>query len=150
MTLDPSLLSAFAALAGSLVGGSASIATAWVTQKTQSERERIKTEIVSREQLYAEFVVECSRLVIDALDHTLDDTAKLMHVYALRNRIRLIGSDRVDHAAEETVRSIFTQYLKPNLSRDEVHRMAVSPGNDPLQPFADACRDELKAMRRVA
>ena len=72
-----------------------------------------------------------------------------MHVYALRNRIRLIGSDRVDRAAEETLRNIVTQYLKPNLTRDEVHRMTLSHGNDPLRPFADACRDELKAMRRA-
>ena len=149
MTLDPSLVSALAALAGSLVGGSASIATAWVTHKTQSKEARIKSEIAGREQLYAEFIAECSKLVIDALDHSLDDTAKLMRVYALQNRIRLIGSDKVDHAADETVRNIFTQYLKPNLTRDEVHQMALSDGNDPLRPFADACRYELNAMRRT-
>jgi hypothetical protein len=147
--LDPSLVSALAALAGSLVGGSASIATAWVTHKIQSRQARIKTEIASREQMYAEFIDECSKLAIDALDHTLDDTAKLMHVYALRNRIRLIGSDGVDHAAEETVRNIVTPYLKPNLTRDEFQQMATSPGNDPLRPFADACRYELTAMRRA-
>ena len=150
MTLDPSLVSALAALAGSLVGGSASIATAWVTHKAQSKEARIKAEIVSREHLYAEFIAECSKLIIDSLDHSLDDTGKLMQVYALRNRISLIGSDRVDHAAEETVRNIVTQYLKPNLSRDEVHRMALSNGNDPLRPFAESCRDELKTMRRAA
>ena len=150
MTVDPSLVSAFAALAGSLVGGSATIATAWVTNKTQSKQARMKTEIASREQMYAEFIAECSKLVIDSLDHSLDDTAKLMHVYALRNRIRLIGSDRVDQAAEETVRNIVTQYLKRNLTRDEFHQMAVSQGNDPLRPFADACRYELVAMRRAA
>ena len=150
MTLDPSLVSAFAALAGSLVGGSASIATAWVTHKTQSTQARMRTEIASREQLYAEFIAECSKLIIDSLDHSLDDTAKLMHVYALQNRIRLVGSDRVCRAAEETVRTIVTQYLEPNLTRDEVHQMALSNGKDPLRPFADACRDELNAMRRVA
>lgn len=110
----------------------------------------MRTEIASREELYAEFIAECSKLIIDSLDHSLDDTAKLMHVYALQNRIRLIGSDRVDHAAEETVRNIVTQYLKPNLTREEFHQMAVSQGNDPLRPFSDACRNELKAMRRAA
>jgi hypothetical protein len=72
-----------------------------------------------------------------------------MHVYALQNRIRLIGADRVDDAADQTVRNIVTQYLKPNLTRDEFHQMAFAQGNDPLRPFADACRDELKAMRRM-
>ena len=149
MALDPSLVSAFAALAGSLVGGSATIATAWVTQKTQSKEARIKSEIASREELYAGFIAECSRLVIDSLDHSLDDTAKLMQVYALRNRIRLVGSDRVDQSADETERNIVTQYLKPQLTREEFHQMALAQGNDPLRPFADACRDELKAMRRM-
>ena len=148
--MDPSLVSAFAALAGSLVGGSATIATAWVTHKTQSTEARIRTEIASREHLYAEFIAECSKLIIDSLDHSLDDTAKLMHIYALQNRIRLIGSDRIDDAADQTVRNIVTQYLKPNLTRDEFHEMALSRGNDPLRPFADACGDELKAMRRAA
>ena len=150
MTLDPSLVSALAALAGSLVGGSASIATAWVTHKAQSREARIKAEIASREHLYADFIAECSKLIIDALDHSLDDTGKLLHVYALRNRISLTGSDRVNQTAEETIRNIVTQYLKPNLTREEVHQMALSHDNDPLRPFADACRDELRSMRRAA
>lgn len=149
MALDPSLISALSALAGSVVGGSATIATAWLTHKTQSKQARIKSEIASREQLYAEFIVESSKLVIDSLDHSLDDTAKLMNVYALQNRIRLVASDRVYRAADETVHTIFTQYLKPNLTRDEVHEMALAEGTDPLRPFAENCRHELSEMRRA-
>ena len=149
MQLEPTIVSALSALLGSVVGASATIATAWFTQKTQSEQERIRTEIKSREELYAEFVAECSKLVIDSLDHSLDEPAKLLQVYALHNRIRLIASDAVDRAADETVRRIVEQYLKPSLTKDEVRRLALSHPDDPLRPFADACREELKAMRRA-
>jgi len=150
MQVDPSIVSALSALLGSAVGGSATIAAAWLTQKTQSERERIRIDIRRREQLYAEFVAECSKLVIDSLDHTLDDPATLQEVYALQNRVRLIGSDPVNRAGDETVRRIVTQYLKPNLTSDEVQQVALSHRDDPLRPFADACREELKAMWRAS
>jgi hypothetical protein len=150
MQLDPSIVSALSALLGSVVGGSATISAAWLTQKTQSERERIGVDARRREQLYAEFVSECSKLIIDSLDHTLDDPAKLQEVYALQNRVRLIGTDPVDRAADETVRRIVTQYLKPNLTSDEVQQVALSHQHDPLRPFAEACREELKAMWRAS
>ena len=114
------------------------------------QRDRIRIDIRRREELYAEFVSECSKLVIDSLNHTLDDQAKLQEVYALQNRVRLIGTDPVDRAADETVRRIVTQYLKPNLTSDEVQQVALSHGDDPLRPFADACREELKAMWRAS
>jgi hypothetical protein len=41
---------------------------------------RVDAEIRKRELLYTEFIAECSKLAIDALDHTLDDTTKVFHV----------------------------------------------------------------------
>ena len=43
-SMDSSIVTALSAILGSLVGGSASIATAWITQKTQSRRELVITE----------------------------------------------------------------------------------------------------------
>jgi hypothetical protein len=37
--MDATLVSAMAGVFGSLVGGSASVATAWITQKTMNKRE---------------------------------------------------------------------------------------------------------------
>jgi len=39
--MDPAIVSAMAAVLGSLVGGSATVATAWITQRTLSKREVI-------------------------------------------------------------------------------------------------------------
>jgi hypothetical protein len=65
--MDPALVSALSAILGSLVGGSATIATAWITQKTQSKRESAGAEIRKRELLYTEFIDECSKLAIDTI-----------------------------------------------------------------------------------
>jgi hypothetical protein len=47
MQLDSSIVSARSAPLGSVVDGSATIATAWLTQKTQSERDRIRIASVA-------------------------------------------------------------------------------------------------------
>ena len=68
--MDATIVSGLSAVLGSIVGGSASLASAWMTQKTLSKREVLGNEIRKREILYAEFIVECSRLAVDALDHS--------------------------------------------------------------------------------
>ena len=65
--MEPALFSALSAVLGSVVGGSASIATAWFTQSTQGRRELIRAAVDKKEALYADFIGECSRLVLDAL-----------------------------------------------------------------------------------
>jgi hypothetical protein len=49
-----------------LLVGSATFATAWITQRTSSKRELIRAEINSRETLYGEFIRACSKLVVDS------------------------------------------------------------------------------------
>jgi hypothetical protein len=62
--MDPAILSALAAVMGSAVGGSATLGTAWITQKTQSRRELVNAEIRKRETLYGEFILS-SLILID-------------------------------------------------------------------------------------
>jgi hypothetical protein len=148
MQIDSSIVSALSAVFGSIVGASSTIATTWFTQKTQSKREHIETEVRKREQLYADFIAECSKLAVDSVDHSLDNPEKLIAVYALQNRIRLISSDAVDRAADQAIAHIVAQYFKPNLTKDEMRSIALSHGYDPLRPFSDACREEIRAMQR--
>ena len=148
--MDTAIISALSAVLGSLVGGSATIATAWVTQKTQSRREWVGTEIRKREVLYTEFIAECSRLAIDAFGHTLERPETVLPAYALLNRIRLTSSDAVLAAAEQTVRNIAEQYFAPNMTTEDMRDLARSGREDPLRVFSDACREELKALSRSA
>jgi len=148
MQVDSSIVSALSAVFGSIVGASATIATTWFTQKAQNQREYLQTEVRKREQLYADFIAECSKLALDSVDHTLDNPEKLINIYALHNRIRLISSDAIDRAADQAIERIVAQYFKPNLTKDELRSLALSHGYDPLRPFSDACREELRAMQR--
>ena len=149
--MDPSLVSALSAILGSLVGGSATIATAWITQKTQSKRELVGAEIRKRELLYTEFIAECSKLAIDALDHTLDDTTKVFHVYALQNRIRLTSSDVVVAAADQTIKHILKNYFGPNITKEELREVVLDGTHgDPLKPFSETCRNELRELQHDA
>jgi len=155
--MDPAILSALAAVLGSAVGGSATLGTAWITQKTQSRREVVGAEIRKRETLYGEFIAECSKLAIDALDHKLDSPDKLFQIYALQNRIRLTSSDAVVAAADQTLRRILKQYFAENIShealRDLTHEFTNFDrleGLDSLKPFSEACRKELRALQTLS
>ena len=146
--MDTAIVSAMAAVLGSLVGGSATVATAWVTQKTLSRRELIGAEIRQRETLYGEFLRECSKLVMDSFERTLDKPETLLSAYELVNRIRLSASNAVLAEAEHVLRRLTEQYSSPNLSLEEMRALVRSGGGaDPLKSFGEACRVELKSMR---
>jgi hypothetical protein len=148
--MDPAILSATAAVLGSLTGGSASIATAWLTQRTQGRRQAVQVETRKREVLYADFITECSKLVLDALDHRLERPETLLQAYSLVNRIRLTSSDAVLHKAEAAMHEILATYRAPNLPIEELHEMSMDNAHDPLKAFSEACRDELKSLQKNA
>lgn len=147
--MDATIISAMAAVLGSLVGGSATVATSWVTQRTLSKRELVGAEIRTRESLYGEFIRACSKLVVDSFERTLDKPETLLPVYELLNRIRLCASDTVLAEAEQVLQRITEQYFAPNLCVDEIRALVRSGGTDadPLKSFGEACRVELKSIR---
>ena len=144
--MDTTIVTALAGIVGSLCGGSASVATAWVTQKTRNKRERIRAAVNKREALYGEFINECSNRVMDSLDRNLDKPQTLLSIYALLNRIRLCASNTVLTQAEELVRFIMEQYFAPNVSMEEFQERVHQGGADPLKAFSEACRRELVSM----
>ncbi len=145
--MESTAITALAGVFGSVVGGSAMVATALLTQRIQTKRELIRAEIRKREALYGEFISECSRLLMDALVHTLDKPEPILPAYALLNRIRLSAPDAVLTEAEKILRRITDQYFSPNLSLEEMRALVRSGSDvDPLKPFGDVCRVELKSM----
>ena len=145
--MDSAIVSAMAAVLGSLVGGSATLATAWITQRTQSKRELIQSEMRKRETLYGEFIAECAKLLVDAFTHSLDKPDTLLSLYALINRLRLSASQPVLAEAEQLLRRITEQYFSTPLTLEEMHDLTRSQDADPLKSFGEACRAELKSMR---
>src|SRR6476660_4775231 len=145
--MDTTILSAMSAVLGSLVGGSATVATAWITQRTLNRRRLFAAEISRRQTLYGAFINECSARALDSFEHTLDKSERLLSLYALLNRIRICASDKVLSEAERAVTSITEQYFSPNLSLDQLHSMVRDGArSDPLRSFAEACRAEVRSM----
>jgi hypothetical protein len=145
--MDMTTLTALSGVVGTLVGVSATVAIAWITQKTLHRRDLIRDEIHVRETLYGEFIAECARLLVDAFQHSLENPETLVPVYAMVNRIRLRASQQVLAEAERLVGRITEQYFSNNRSVPELRQLARSGEADALKAFGEACRVELKSIR---
>ena len=145
--MDTALLSALSAVLGSLVGGSASVATTWMAQKTLNRREVLREELRKREALYGEFIGECAKLFMDAFTHNLEKPESLLPVFAQINRIRLCASREVLAEAERVLTRLTDQYFAKNLTVEELRELAHTEQADPLRDFGEACRAELKSLR---
>jgi hypothetical protein len=144
--MDSTVMTAMAAGLGSLVGASASIATTWITQRTQTIRATNEWKLREREALYKEFITEASRQAIDALGHSLERPDQLVTLYGILSRIRLLSSDEVLVKAEECCRRIVELYRRPNMTSDQIHNAYEAHQLDPLKEFSAACRAELLLM----
>jgi hypothetical protein len=145
--MDTALVGAMSAVVGSLVGGSASVATTWMAQKTLNRREVLREELRKREALYGEFIGECAKLFMDAFTHELEKPETLLPVFALINRIRLCSSRKVLAEAERLLGRITDQYFAKNMTVQDLRKLAHTEQADPLSAFGEACRAELKALR---
>src|SRR5262245_56412549 len=146
--MDPAVLTASAAVLGSLVGSSASLGTAWLTQRTQGRRAAVQVAVHKRELLYADLLTECSMLYLDALDHQLDRPETVQSAYSLLSRIRLTSQEAVLREAEAAIQGILDTYRAPNLTIDKLREIPLAKLHDPIKAFSEACRDELNSLQR--
>jgi len=148
--MDTAYISGLAALAGSAIGGMTSVASSWLTQRTQTKAQRLISERDRRESLFGRFIDEASKLYSDALQNERDDPAQLIGIYALMNRIRLVSSPHVVESADRVTKVIVEAYLGPNLTLHEMQsRIKANENVDPLREFTDACREELSEFGLV-
>ena len=142
--MDPAYLSALAALAGSTIGGLTSLMASWLTQHVQFRTQLRTSNLTRREQLYEHFIDEASRLYADAYEHNEADTAKLVNLYALVSKMRVLSSPRIVENADRVVRVIIETYLAPNKTFSDVMEILDNEAMDPLLEFSHACREELR------
>jgi hypothetical protein len=126
--MDTAIVTALTGIFGSLMGGSASVATAWVTQRTSNKRKEFHAELTRRETLYGQFINECSARALDSFENTLDKSERLLSIYSLLNRIRLCASDAVLAAAEGALAAIAEQYFRPNLTLEQLRALIRAGG----------------------
>ena len=144
--MDSSLATTVAALAGSVVGATASIVTTWISQRSQMARAGAEWKLREREILYKEFVMEASRVAIDARMHSLEGFHQLAALYGVLSRIRLFSSDEVLQTAEQCLRKIVQHYWLPNLTMEQIRAAYEVDDFDTLKEFSTACRVELQSL----
>jgi hypothetical protein len=137
---------ALASFSGSASGTLASIVTGWVTQRRKDRVRHSLRATSQREELYTAFVEEASRLYADALMSDKSEMSKLVDLFALVGRMKILSSDEVIEAAEKAGRLIIETYLSPNRSFADLPELLG--GMDPFREFSDACRRELQAPDR--
>jgi hypothetical protein len=115
---------------------------------TQRRKDRVHHRLRAtsqREELYKNFIDEASRLYADALVHDKSEISKLVQLYALIARMKILSSDAVIEAAEKAGRLILETYLCPN--RTFVDLPELINEMDPLRDFSEACRRELQSAQ---
>jgi hypothetical protein len=141
--MDSTIVTAVAALCGSLVGAATSSFTTWITQRTQTshaEREETRRRC---EALYGEFITEASRLAVEGLGHSLERPDTFVKLYGITGRIRLVATEPVLAAAEACIRQIIDLYASPNLTVEQIRLAFERDRLDPVKEFSVACRQEL-------
>jgi hypothetical protein len=73
------------------------------------------------------------------------EISKMVGLYALVGRMKILSSDGVNDAAEKAGRLIIQTYLSPN--RTLVDLPDLIDEIDPLLDFSEACRQELQATQ---
>ena len=136
---------ALASFSGSASGTLASILTNWVTQRRKDRVRHTLRAAFQREELYKSFIEEASRLYADALVNDKSEVSKLVGLYALIARMKILSSDAVIEAAEKAGRLILDTYLSPKTLVDLPELINEM---DPLRDFSEACRRELQGAHR--
>jgi hypothetical protein len=144
--MDQAYLSALAALAGSMIGGLTSLATSWLTQRAQFRAQKLGHDLGRREDLYRDFIQEAARLYTDAYEHDKADASKLVNLYALICKMRILSSPRIIENADRVVRVIIETYLAPNKTFRDLPEFLDNDAMDPLREFSNACREELRRL----
>jgi hypothetical protein len=146
---NPATIPMLSAFGGSIVGALSSTVSALVLQRHRERRELVANKLSHLEQLYSDFINESARLLVDAVQHSLEDPSKLVPIYALISRIRLRSSTEVIESGERLIAAILKVYDEPNIAPEDI-QSAASAHSDYLQEFSTVCRRELESIGKSA
>ena len=86
--MNPSVISAVAALGGAVIGGLTSIVASWMTQRLRVRAKQLAQHKRRRIKLYNEFIEEASKLFVDALEHETPNPSAMVGLYTIISRMR--------------------------------------------------------------
>ena len=145
--MTTSLVPAFAALAGSTIGGLTTLAVTWIVQRTQLRVSLAARDQSARDELYKQFIEEASKLFGNALVSNTLEIPMLIGAYALINRMRVISSAETVGKAEVVLHTIINLYSSPNKTIAELRGDIEGHKLDLLCDFSSAARAELSTLR---
>jgi hypothetical protein len=145
--MNPTSLSALAALSGSAVGGLTSFFSSWLGQGAQLRTQLFLNDKGRRQELYREFVDEASKDYIDSITTSTPDLTRLVALYALISRMRTVSSPKVIEEAEKVAQLIVRSYPEPNMTFADLRSMINANAIDPLRHFSESCRAELETLK---
>lgn len=148
MPIDSSVIAASAALVGSVVGALASVGTTFIGQRHQAKRQRLAAELTVREELYTNLIEEAMPLFVDSIEQTSFDPGKLLRLYSVVARIRLVANDDVLRGAEKVVADLLESYKRPVTDVKLVIQQVGHDAVDPMRDFTEACRRERSDILR--
>jgi hypothetical protein len=144
---SPATIPMLSAFGGSIVGALGSTVSALIVQRHRERRELVATKVSQLEQLYSDFINESARLLVDAVQHSLENPSTLVPIYALISRIRLRSSTEVIESGDRLIATILKVYVERNLAPEDLYS-AANKHKDDLQEFSNACRRELESLVR--
>ena len=133
---------ALAGFGGSAFGAVSTIMTNWAAQRRKDRARRHSRSVAKREELYKSFIEETSRLYADAIVSDKSEISKLVDMYALIGRMKILSSDEVIDAAEKAALLIIETYVAPTRTFVDIPQFIKEM--DPLREFSEACRRELQ------
>jgi hypothetical protein len=147
--MEPSVISAIAALAGAAAGGTGSFLGVWLGQQRQARVKWITQDKLRRQGLYKEFIEEASKCYSDALQHHQPNILVLVALYAKTSEMRVISSPDVLAAAEDVVRRLIDTYSGTNINFTDIElKTLIQDGSfDLLRDFSESCRAEFDRLR---
>jgi hypothetical protein len=111
--LDAAYISTISALAGSVIGGLTTGFTTWLSQRSQARAGMIAHDLARREDLVRDFIIAASKTYGDAIGNNDPKMPEIVDLYAMVNRMRVLGMRKTTACADVVMRSIIATDLLP-------------------------------------
>jgi hypothetical protein len=145
--MDPAYISAISALAGSVIGGLTTGFTTLVSQRSQARAGMVAHDLARREDLVRDFIIAASKTYGDAISNNEPKMPEIVDLYAMVNRLRVLGMSKTTACADTVMHTIVETYFTPNRTVGHLRELVrTGQGIDPLKNFSAAARQELQAF----
>ena len=145
--MNTAYLTAFSALAGSVVGGVTTAVTTWIGLRSTARAGRLGAQYIRRQDLFRDFIVAASNAYSHALVSGEPQLQEIIALYAMVSRMRILCSNEMVSCADKIMRLTIDTYFEPNRTLAELRELIKNEADiDPLKEFSEVARAELEAF----